>query len=159
MVRCGTLPLRKLAIEYGASMVYSEEIIDRKIAMCRREVNTGTGLISYTYDDPNGSKKYVPAPVFVTYPNERVVFQMGTNNGPSALVAAQIVANDVRAFDINMGCPKHFSIQDGMGSALLCNPESSRDILSTLSRNLGEIPLTCKIRLLDTVQETVAHCR
>jgi len=29
MVRVGTLPMRLLALEYGADLVYSEEIIDR----------------------------------------------------------------------------------------------------------------------------------
>ena len=71
----------------------------------------------------------------------------------------KVIVNDVRAIDINMGCPKHFSLQAGMGAALLYNPENTKDILSTLTRNLGDFPVTCKIRLLDTVEETVAHCR
>ena len=31
MVRGSLLPLRRLALEYGADMVYSDEIIDRKV--------------------------------------------------------------------------------------------------------------------------------
>ena len=90
MVRAGTLPLRKLAIEYGADMVYSEEIIDKKIAICQRSVDPVSGHISFRYTERNQSKKYVPSPVFVTYPNERVVFQMGSSSGPNALRAAQV---------------------------------------------------------------------
>jgi len=56
--------------------------------------------------------------------------------------------------DINMGCPKHFSVSGGMGSALLNQPETVKDILSTLIRNLNN-PITCKIRIKNTIQETI----
>ncbi|RLN96677.1 hypothetical protein BBJ28_00012705 [Nothophytophthora sp. Chile5] len=64
-------------------------------------------------------------------------------------------ARDVAAVDINMGCPKHFSIQGGMGAALLRKPEVACDqIVKTLRRNLN-IPVSCKIRLLPSTQETI----
>lgn len=31
-----------------------------------------------------------------------------------------------------MGCPKHFSVQGGMGSALLKKPETIKDVTSLL---------------------------
>uniref|UniRef100_A0A2N9I7Y2 DUS-like FMN-binding domain-containing protein n=1 Tax=Fagus sylvatica TaxID=28930 RepID=A0A2N9I7Y2_FAGSY len=65
---------------------------------------------------------------------------------------------DVAAVDINMGCPKSFSISGGMGAALLTKPELIHDILTTLKRNL-EIPVTCKIRLLKSSQDTVELAR
>ena len=83
-------------VQYGASMVFSEEIIDRKVATCDRTVDEKTGLISYTYTDKK-AKHFVPAPVFVTYPNEPVVFQMGSNSGPTALRAAQVYPGCVYA--------------------------------------------------------------
>lgn len=39
MVRCGTLAFRLLALEYGADIVYSEEIIDYKMINTKRIVN------------------------------------------------------------------------------------------------------------------------
>lgn len=39
MVRVGTLPVRLLALRYGADIVYSEEIIDWKLLKCYREIN------------------------------------------------------------------------------------------------------------------------
>ena len=36
MVRLGTLPLRVMALRHGADAVFSEEIIDRKLASCCR---------------------------------------------------------------------------------------------------------------------------
>ena len=37
-------------------------------------------------------------------------------------------ARDVAAIDINMGCPKEFSIKGGMGAALLSTPELAEDV-------------------------------
>lgn len=39
MVRVGTLPMRLLALDYGADIVYCEELIDIKMAQCQRVVN------------------------------------------------------------------------------------------------------------------------
>ena len=53
----------------------------------------------------------------------------------------------MRGIDINMGCPLPFSTLGGMGSALLSKPDTVRDILTTLRRNLPNV-LSAKIRLL-----------
>lgn len=82
------------------------------------------------------------------------VFQIGTADPILALQAAQAVVNDVDGIDINMGCPKHFSISGGMGAALLSKPQLVKEILSTLVRNLNK-PVTCKIRLLDRMEDTL----
>jgi tRNA-dihydrouridine synthase 2 len=39
MVRIGTLPMRLLALTYGADLVYTEELIDWKILRTDRVVN------------------------------------------------------------------------------------------------------------------------
>jgi len=57
-----------------------------------------------------------------------------------------------------MGCPKDFSISGGMGAALLSQPQKIQDILGTLVANLS-IPVTCKIRLLPSLEETISLCK
>lgn len=84
----------------------------------------------------------------------RNVLQIGTADATLALKAAQNLIEDVTAIDINMGCPKHFSLSGGMGAALLSKPDIVKDILSTLQRNLNK-PVTCKIRLKDNIQDTL----
>jgi tRNA-dihydrouridine synthase len=37
--------------------------------------------------------------------------------------------DDVAAIDVNCGCPKRFSLQGGMGAALLTDPERLRKVL------------------------------
>ena len=46
---------------------------------------------------------------------------------------------DVSGIDVNCGCPKKFSIQGGMGAALLSNPEKLKSVelnLKFLSFNM-----------------------
>lgn len=37
-------------------------------------------------------------------------------------------SRDVNTIDLNMGCPKHFSVHCGMGSALLKKPDTVVDV-------------------------------
>lgn len=39
MVKVGSLPMRLMALRYGADIVYSEEIIDWKLLRTKRQVN------------------------------------------------------------------------------------------------------------------------
>jgi tRNA-dihydrouridine synthase 2 len=39
MVRIGTLPMRLLALDYGADIVYTEELVDWKLLRCLRREN------------------------------------------------------------------------------------------------------------------------
>lgn len=85
--------------------------------------------------------------IFRTCPLERgkVVLQLGTASAERALKIAKMVEKDVSAIDINMGCPKQFSLKGGMGAALLSDPERAKSILTLLVQNIS-IPVTCKIR-------------
>eukprot|EP00808_Paulinella_micropora_P002070 g28832.t1 len=149
MVRVGTLPMRLLAAQHGADIVYSEEVIAKKFIKCRRQVNQELGTVEFL--DPHGRL------VFATVPGEPVVFQMGTCSAEEAVRAASLVQQDVRAIDVNMGCPKHFSISGGMGVGLLTNPENVQQVLLALRRQLpARVALTCKIRLLDEESKTLA---
>lgn len=78
-------------------------------------------------------------------PPGRNVLQLGASDSVSALKAAEVAARDFTVVDINMGCPKHFSVHAGMGAGLLKTPEVAADIIQTLKRNLS-VPISCKIR-------------
>lgn len=69
-----------------------------------------------------------------------------------------MVENDVAAIDINMGCPKSFSLKGGMGAALLDKPETIHHILSSLKCNL-RIPISCKIRVFEDFDATLQLVR
>lgn len=152
MVRVGTLPMRLLALDYGADVVYCEELIDIKMAQCQRVVNDVLETVDFVAPDDRV--------MFRTCEREKgnVVFQMGTADPDRALAVARLVEKDVAAVDVNMGCPKEYSTKGGMGAALLSDPDKIEAILRTLVTGVS-IPVTCKIRILPSLEETVSLVR
>ncbi|KAM9701118.1 tRNA-dihydrouridine(20) synthase [NAD(P)+]-like, partial [Menidia menidia] len=148
MVRVGTLPMRLLALEYGADLVYSEELIDIKMVQCQRVENELLQTVDFVAPDERV--------MFRTCDREkhRVVFQMGTADPDRALAVARLVEKDVAAIDVNMGCPKEYSTKGGMGAALLSDPDKIEAILKTLVAGVSK-PVTCKIRILPSLEETI----
>jgi len=150
MVKIGTLPTRLLAIDYGADLVYTEEIIDFRLLRSTRIVNELLETVDY-YDETDGSLTLRLAP---KREKGRLVLQIGTNNPERAVKVAKMVEKDVDAIDVNMGCPKGFSLKGGMGAALLTQPEKIKAILTALV-NAVDISVTCKIRILPKLEDTL----
>ncbi|XP_032367435.1 tRNA-dihydrouridine(20) synthase [NAD(P)+]-like [Etheostoma spectabile] len=152
MVRVGTLPMRLLALDYGADVVYCEELIDIKMAQCHRVVNGEFWRRGFVAPDERV--------MFRTCERERdrVVLQMGTADPDRALAVARLVEKDVAAIDVNMGCPKEYSTKGGMGAALLSDPDKIEAILRKLVAGVS-IPVTCKIRILPSLEETLSLVR
>lgn len=154
MVRVGELPLRLLALKYGADLVWSPEIVDKKIIQCKRVVNDHLQTVDFVEES---DKTRVVFRTFPALEKNKLVFQLGTASPDLAVKAAKVVAKDVDAIDVNSGCPKHFSIHSGMGSALLRTPDRLESILKVLVEEVGlpnRISISVKIRLLDTHENT-----
>lgn len=126
-------------LTYFIDLVYSPEIVDKSIIGSDRLVNQASGTIDYVKDGKL---------IFRTHPVERsrLVFQLGSADPALALQAALTVQEDVAAFDLNCGCPKHFSMHAGMGAALLKNPDLLIRILENLLAGTDR-PVSAKIRL------------
>ncbi|CAM9769779.1 unnamed protein product, partial [Hapterophycus canaliculatus] len=56
------------------------------------------------------------------------------------------------------GCPQGIARKGRYGAFLLEEWALLRDIVSTLSKNLS-IPVTCKVRLLDSLEDTITMCK
>ncbi|GAA5865281.1 hypothetical protein JCM3774_004920 [Rhodotorula dairenensis] len=140
MVRIGTLPTRLIALEYGAELVWGPEIVDKAIIGAERKVDPRTGVVSFC---KNGRS------IFDCHPLEkqRLVFQLGSASPELAVQAVKVIENDVAGVGLNCGCPKSFSLQGGMGAALLKEPEKLCSILSALVQ-ATDLPVDAKIRLL-----------
>ncbi|GAB0096346.1 tRNA-dihydrouridine(20) synthase [Sergentomyia squamirostris] len=149
MVRIGTLPSRLLALKYGVDIVYTEELVDFRIIKSIRMENDVLKTVDFV-DPTDGSV------VFRTCDAEKskLVLQMGTACPARALKVAKMVERDVAAIDINMGCPKEFSIKGGMGAALLSDQERAKNILKTLIDNVS-VPVTCKVRIFPKIEDTI----
>lgn len=153
MVRVCTLPFRLLAVDYGTDLVYTEETIDFKMLRSIKRNNEILGTTDFI-DKSDGTV------FFRTCEKERtkVIFQVGTSDAQRALKVGKMVEPHVAGLDVNMGCPKEFSIKGGMGAALLTQPEKVKSILNTLVQGLS-IPVTCKIRLLNSLEDTIEFCK
>ncbi|XP_037077792.1 tRNA-dihydrouridine(20) synthase [NAD(P)+]-like [Pollicipes pollicipes] len=153
MVRVSTLPVRLLALQYGADIVFTEELVDWKLLSSVRQWNDKLGTVDYV--DPADGTVTLRTCV---EEKDHVILQMGTCDPDRALKVAQKYEQDIAGIDINMGCPKEFSIKGGMGAALLQQPEKVKSILTTLVKG-ANIPVTCKIRLLSSDERTLQFCR
>ncbi|KAL7520856.1 hypothetical protein ACHAWX_005556 [Stephanocyclus meneghinianus] len=164
MVRASTTPLRTLALHHGATLTYTEELIDRSIFPAERIVNSELGTVDYRIpighypakvqkrmmadgDNPDLCEGAVLLRIDPLVERDRLIYQIGTGESGLAMQAVERVVHDVAGVDVNMGCPKKFSVGGGMGSALLSDPKRACDILSTLRRNISK-PVSAKIRLL-----------
>ena len=100
MVRLSTLPLRLLAIRHGADIVFSEELIDRKLSSCTRIVNERLGTVDFvTGDEGKGTQR--PRIFRVAREEEgRLVAQIGTASAVAAWKAAEVVCRDVDGIDV-----------------------------------------------------------
>ena len=161
MVRLGTLPLRLLALERGAALVYTEEIVDSKLAGCTRSVDSrlgtidwraGRGIVLRTCDAERG----------------RLIVQIGTADVQTALAAITALAFDpsdplrdgIVGIDINMGCPKHSAVSGGSGSALFADSERAESVVRAVRNVLpADVALSCKVRLHENgPDETLRRC-
>lgn len=166
MVRASTTPLRMLALDYGADWVYTEELVDRAISESIRTVNTEYGTIDYVKDISKMSAKVQrrlalaggpPLLLRIDPSRERgkLVCQLGTGEPELAVKAALHVHKDVDGIDVNMGCPKKFSVSGGMGAALLSDPNRACRIIQSLRKELPTMPISAKIRLLKDTAATM----
>ncbi|SCV03954.1 LAME_0H14576g1_1 [Lachancea meyersii CBS 8951] len=159
MVRAGELPTRLLSLKFGADLVWSPEIIDKKLIQCKRIENKPLRTVDFVAPGSNSNKS--SSVVFRTFPEAesgKLIFQMGSSDPQLAVQAAQMVIKDVDGIDLNAGCPKHFSIHSGMGAALLQTPDTLCSILTSLVDEVGkpnQKPISVKIRLLDDEALTV----
>jgi tRNA-dihydrouridine synthase 2 len=143
MVRASSLPFREECLRFGASAVFTEELIDKKIISSYESAQDDGTVLFLVEKDDGRTVHFRPESTLNT------VLQMGTADGVLASKAALKLVKYVSEVNINMGCPKPFSVSGGMGAALLSKPEVATDIVKTLRSTLPEsIPVTCKIRYI-----------
>ena len=96
MVRIGTLPMRLVCLEQGATLVYSEEIIDHRLIKCQKFERHDWVEWKLTEDDNSLFST-------CTLEKENVILQLGTADPKRAVEAAKKVEDYVAGIDVNMG--------------------------------------------------------
>jgi tRNA-dihydrouridine synthase len=154
----------------------SEHYISARTCQETRESNvslgatTAAGTLVYRFTEPQGIGADVGAPTSVqpielgitvleTCTHDRpLVVQLAGNSASQLLAAARKVEPYCDAVDINLGCPQQCAARGNYGAFLLAQPVLVEQIVRHMTGNLS-IPVTCKMRLLETFCETLAFAK
>ncbi|CEL57053.1 tRNA-dihydrouridine synthase 3 [Rhizoctonia solani AG-1 IB] len=132
----GNLPFRRLCAGFGAQITCSEMALSQSLL---QGANSEWSLVR-------------------RHPSERVYgVQIAGSKVPQLARTAELLANEfgpkngreraqIDFVDVNCGCPIDLVFKTGAGSALLDNHNKLGRILIGMSRALGEVPLTIKVR-------------
>lgn len=139
MVGASELPFRLLCRKYGAQTCYTPMMSSAKFASDAK----------YRQEE------------FQTIPEDRPLVCHFSANDPTEFTnAAKLVQDKCDAIDLNLGCPQRTAYLGHFGSYLLEKKDRKLicDIVKMASKHLS-IPIFCKIRLLDTIEDTIELCK
>jgi|TARA_B100000524_G_scaffold346274_1_gene246189 tRNA-dihydrouridine synthase 1 len=93
------------------------------------------------------------------HPDDRpLLVQFAANDAQTLLAAAKHVEGQCDGVDINLGCPQKIAKRGHFGAFLLEEWPLLREMVGTLHCHL-DVPVTCKIRLLWSEQQTIELAR
>ncbi|TRX94499.1 hypothetical protein FHL15_004654 [Xylaria flabelliformis] len=110
---------------------------------------------------PVGTPECDPTSLFLDgNPNlDRPLFVQFCANDPEHLLhAAEMVAPYCDAVDLNLGCPQGIARKGHYGAFLQEDQDLIYRLINTLHKNLS-IPVTAKIRILETKEDTLAYAK
>ena len=91
--------------------------------------------------------------------NDRPLIAQFCANDPAVLLeAAKEIEKHADAVDINFGCPQHIAKRGHYGAFLMDDWKLVYDMVKILHDNLS-VPVTCKIRVFETVEKTVEYAK
>ena len=146
----GNLPFRRLCVQMGAQLTYSEMAMSFPLLQGQRS----EWALMRAHESETTPPKHLPrASVVVDYDNSRDLkfgAQIAANKPWQALRATEILSRlcpHLRVIDVNCGCPIDLVYRQGAGSALLDNPSKLEKMVLGMNAVSGEIPITVKIRM------------
>lgn len=145
----GNLPFRRLCVELGAQITYSE------MAMSDSLIKGGKGewALMKAHESEISPPRYTPKSIVQNYDNAKDLkfgIQISSSKPWMALKATEALATlvpNVRSIELNCGCPIELVYQTGAGSALLDAPSKLEKIIRGMNAVSLDIPITAKIRM------------
>ncbi|KAJ7451979.1 zinc finger dihydrouridine synthase [Mycena latifolia] len=138
----GNLPFRRLCVSYGADITCGEMALANSFL--------------------SGSKEEWS--LVRRHPSEKIFgVQIAGSKVRSVVEATEVLAREcadgggIDFVDLNCGCPIDLVFKTGSGSALLDNPNRLSKIVRGMSRALGSVPVTVKLRTGVKDGKNVAH--
>ncbi|CAM1504349.1 Fc.00g019400.m01.CDS01 [Cosmosporella sp. VM-42] len=146
----GNLPFRRLAVELGAQITYSEMAMGMPLIQGTKADWTLLKVHESELTPPKMNPGRVP--IFDDYDHSRDI-KFGAQISASAPWVAIKAANilnrycpHLRLIDLNCGCPIDMVFKSGGGSALLDNHGKLERMVRGMNAVSGEVPITAKIR-------------
>ena len=152
----GNLPFRRLCVDLGAQITYSEMAMGAPLVQGAKADWT----LMKVHESELAPPRFTPGanPVFdrgggAAYDNAgdiRFGAQIAASANWVATKAADVLSRycpHLRVLDLNCGCPIDMIFKSGGGSALLDNHSKMERLLRGMNAVSGEIPVTAKIRM------------
>ncbi|KAF2493657.1 FMN-linked oxidoreductase [Lophium mytilinum] len=146
----GNLPFRRLCVELGAQVTWSEMAMGMPLIQGERS----EWALMKAHESEIRPPKYSPANGIVEgYDNSKDIkfgAQIAANKPWLAVKTTEILTShcpSLRAIDLNCGCPIELVCRDGAGSALLDSAGKLENILRGMNAISQEVPITVKIRM------------
>ncbi|SCU90202.1 LAME_0E07492g1_1 [Lachancea meyersii CBS 8951] len=138
MVRYSKLPFRQVCRHYNVDIVYTPMILAREFVR-----NSHARMADFSSNENDSP----------------LIVQVGVNNVTDLLRFAEMVAPYCDGIGINCGCPIKEQIREGIGSALIYNPDLLTSMISAVKSKYGDkLRLETKIRIHDDWDQTVELC-
>lgn len=146
----GNLPFRRLCVELGAQVTYSEMAFGLPLIQGQKP----DWAIMRAHESELAPPRFTPdASVVQGYDNSKDLkfgAQIAANAPWVALKATEALSHHLphlRLIDLNCGCPIDMIFKSGAGSALLDSPAKLERMVRGMNALSGEIPITVKIRM------------
>jgi tRNA-dihydrouridine synthase 3 len=146
----GNLPFRRLCVSLGAQVTFSEMAMSTPLL---QGAAPEWALMKAHCDEMTPPTVSSKASEFVQgYENAKDIrfgVQISASKPWQALKATEVIAkycDNVRAIDMNCGCPIDLVWKQGAGAKLLDSPPRLEKMLRGMNALSGEIPITCKLR-------------
>ncbi|QDS70801.1 hypothetical protein FKW77_004537 [Venturia effusa] len=145
----GNLPFRRLCVELGAQITWSEMAMAMPLIQGAR----GEWSLMKAHESEISPPTIQGTPIIQGYDHAKDLkfgAQISANKPWLAFKATEILEKfcpRLRAIDLNCGCPIDMVYKSGAGSALLDSPSKLEKILRGMNALSGEIPITAKIRM------------
>ena len=159
MVGASELAFRLLCRKYGATLAYTPMMSSSQFIKeaAEKQINATTNTTTENTNTIANSDICE----FQTIPQDRpLVVHFSSNNPNDFAAASKLVEKHCDAIDLNLGCPQRTAYLGHFGSYLL--GENDRQLIVDIVKAGSQavsIPIFVKIRLLDTIEDTIKLCQ
>jgi len=147
MVDQSSLPWRLFVRKYGADVAYTQMLHAKHFAIGGKYRRGCMDWLTPSYS--NGREILTDRPL---------IAQLAGDDADTLISAGKHLENEVTAIDLNLGCPQKIAKRGRYGAYLLPDVKLVQSILTRMVNEL-KCPITAKIRIFSSLEDTLALCR